>query len=159
MKTIQTLLKDCTSLVVLGVGNELRADDAAGMLVARGLIELTRRQTRIPVHVLLGETAPENLTGEIRHLAPSHVLIIDAADMGSAPGTTMGITQENAAGISFASHALPLSVLCDYLTRETGAVTALIGIQPATLKFADPISDAVRHAAHEVAFTVAEFVL
>lgn len=158
-KTIQTLLNHCTSLVVLGVGSDLRADDAAGLLAARELILLLHHPTRMPVYVLLGETAPENLTGEIRRLAPSHVLIIDAADMGSVPGTVLGIAQEKVAGISFASHALPLSVLCDYLSRETGAVTALVGIQPATLKFGDPITEGVRIAAHRVAVAIAEFVL
>jgi len=153
--TIQTQLEHCSSLVVLGVGSDLRADDAAGLIAARAVTSLLRRSPHIPVHVLLGETAPENLTGEIRRLAPSHILIIDAADMGCAPGTIAVIPQEKANGISFATHALPLSVLCDYLTRETGAVVVLVGIQPASLKFGDPVTEAVNQAAQQVAEIVA----
>ncbi len=74
------------------------------------------------------------------------------------PGTITGIAPEKAAGISFTTHALPMSVLCDYLTRETGAVTVLLGIQPASLKFGDPVSEEVRQAAQEVAQELAEFV-
>ena len=159
MKTIRTLLEHCSSLVVLGVGSDLRADDAAGLIAARALqSRLRRHPPRIPVQVLLGETAPENLTGEIRRLAPSHVLVIDAADLGCAPGSVANIPQAQVAGISFTTHALPMSVMCDYLTHETGAAIVLVGIQPATLKFGDPVTDKVRRAARRVAAEVAKIV-
>ncbi len=79
-------------------------------------------------------------------------------EMESAPGAVAIIDPAHAAGISFSTHALPMSVLCNYLTRETGAVVMLVGIQPATVKFGDAVTEEVRRAAEMVAEQVVEMV-
>src|SRR5208283_643396 len=70
-------------VVVLGVGSELRSDDAAGVRVAAELA----RALLSGVHALDGGSAPENCTAEIRQLDPSHLIIVDSAHMQEPPGT------------------------------------------------------------------------
>ena len=49
-------------VVLLGVGSELRGDDAVGIVIARRMEALHLAG----VQAMEGGTAPENLTGEIR---------------------------------------------------------------------------------------------
>ena len=82
-RRLRARLDKASRIAVLAVGSSLRGDDAAGLLTARRLQKL-RWPKRPSVKVLLGETAPENLTGEIRAYQPTHLVVIDAID--SEPG-------------------------------------------------------------------------
>ncbi len=139
-------------LVVLGVGSELRGDDAAGIRVASAL---ARRRLR-GVRCLAGGTAPENLTAEIKRLSPSHLLIVDAADMGRPAGSVALIEPEEAGGTAFGTHAMPLSVLAGYLRRETGCRVTLIGIQPGSLELGAALSPEVGDAVEQTVELIAE---
>ena len=66
MKNLKPELKGASKIVVLGVGSELRGDDIAGILAAENL----KGKTSDKLQVLIGGTAPENLTGEIKKLKP-----------------------------------------------------------------------------------------
>jgi hydrogenase 3 maturation protease len=137
-------------VVVLGVGSELRSDDAAGVRVAAAL---GRHRLR-GVTAMDGGSAPENCTAELRQLSPSHLVIVDCAQMGEAPGTVRLIEAADIAGVSFGTHALPLTVLADYVTREIGCRVTVIGIQPATIEFGESISPAVAAAVGEVSLAL-----
>jgi hydrogenase 3 maturation protease len=138
-------------VVVLGVGSDLRSDDGAGPAVARAVAEMGRDGL---VGIPAGP-APENATAAVRALAPSHVIIVDAADMDTPPGTVRLLDAADAGGASFATHGLPLSVLADYLRSEIGCAVHLVGIQPATLAFGETLSPvvgaAVRLTVEEIA--------
>lgn len=101
------------------------------------------------VNVLEGGTAPENLTGEIRRIRPSHLLIIDSAEMGEPPGTVRLFAPEEIGGLSFGTHALPLSVLARYLAEETGCRVTIMGIQPRSLEFDAALSEEAALAVDE----------
>ena len=80
-------------VVLLGVGAELRGDDAAGVLIAERIESL-----HLPdVCALAVRHGAGNLTGEIRQLSPSH-LIIDTADMGEEPGQSDWSIRRRSAG-------------------------------------------------------------
>jgi hydrogenase 3 maturation protease len=133
-------------VVVLGVGSELRSDDGVGLVVARAV---AARGAPGLVGIPAGP-APENSTAEIRGLSPSHVVIVDAADMGELPGTARLLDPADALGASFATHGLPLSVLAGYIASEMGCGVCLVGIQPASLEFGEALSPAVSEAAERV---------
>ena len=99
------------------------------------------------VQCIAAGPAPENSTAAIRRFKPSHVIIIDAAEMGAEPGTTRLIDPAAAGGASFATHGLPLSVLAGYLAAETGCAVILVGIQPRSLEFGETLTPAVAEAA------------
>jgi hydrogenase 3 maturation protease len=50
--------------------------------------------------------------------------------MGARPGTIAVIEPEKIQASLLSTHILPLSVVMDYLERETGARVTLMGIQP-----------------------------
>lgn len=160
-KSLQRILKasleGCRRLGILAVGSTLRGDDAAGMLFGRALQAALRTTRSIRVtKVFLGETVPENLTGDIRRFRPSHVLLVDAAEMGQSAGTISLIEPHRAGGnFPVSTHALSLGVLADYMERSIGCQVILLGIQPATRGYGAGPSRQVRQAARWLAAMIA----
>ena len=147
---LQDWLKDAASLAVLGAGSTLRADDAAGMVVTERLAELFPQDQYPSLLFCPGETAPENYSGKIRAFAPSHLLVLDAADVGLEPGDITVIPHENVGGPTFCSHMLPLRVMINYLTDQIGASSALVGIQYQSLTFDGEMTEEVKAAVDEL---------
>ncbi len=140
---------------MLGVGSELHGDDAAGILVARQLRRLRGRNSLAGIGVSIGGTAPENVTGEIVRFVPRHILLIDAADLRRRPGAIVRVKPEAIGGLSCSTHSLSLTVLVSYLTESCGCPATVLGIQPASAAFGDPVSDAVRAAVRLVVSEIA----
>jgi hydrogenase 3 maturation protease len=157
MPSLTTILKrkldGAARIAVLAVGSSLRGDDAAGLLVAAHLAKAPPASAAAPqLRVFVGETAPENLTGEIRQFQPTHLLIVDAADFGGTPGQVelidpAALTQS----MSASTHGLPLSVVASYLRESLGCQVFILGLQPASREFGRPVSAEVLRAAEELA--------
>jgi hydrogenase 3 maturation protease len=134
-------LRGARKIAILGVGSDLRGDDAAGLIVAEYLARsLKTRKTK----VFFGDTAPENLTGEISKFKPSHLIIVDSADFELKPGSIMVFDPEDIAGISFSTHRLPLKLIADYLYGIIKCKTVIIGLQPKGLKFDSEVSASLK---------------
>jgi len=134
----------------VGIGNPLRNDDAAGLLVARKLLQ---RECAADVdHLLVIEAghAPENVTGELRNFRPELIILIDAADMRAEPGTINWVPIQSIEGISASTHSLPLSMLARYLTLELNCAVVLIGIQPIYTEVGEKVSVTVLNAIQEI---------
>jgi hydrogenase 3 maturation protease len=108
---------------------------------------------------LLGETAPENLTGELKRFAPSRLVIADSADFGKTPGGLVLADSSEITGISFSTHRLPLFVLTDYLESQFPCDILILGIQPGTLGLFAPVSAPVRAAIRDAAEVLARAVV
>jgi hydrogenase 3 maturation protease len=104
----------------------------------------------------MGHTAPENVTGEIRTFAPSHVLFVDAADFGTAPGSVRIFESADIGGMMSSTHTLPLHVIADYLTQELGCRVVFLGLQPKSLAFGETVSNEVAAAIEETVAAIAE---
>ncbi len=119
-------LRGATKIAVLGVGSRIRGDDAVGSVI------VDRLKGRVPSYVELFdcETVPESFTGPLRRMAPSHVLIIDAAEMGLDPGETRVVNSESILESASSTHALSLSILSEYITSGIGAKVLFLGVQP-----------------------------
>ena len=162
-------LEGATRIAFLGVGSELRGDDAAGLLMAAllheyfqipklGVLAPLRENTSegfraaagdcVPftATVLVGGTAPENVTGEIKRFKPSHLVILDAGDMGKKPGEMGVYSTEDIHGVSFSTHRLPLSILVKYLAQFDKFQTLLLAVQPSSLAFGAAVSAPVKAA-------------
>lgn len=156
-KILINSLEGAGRIAVLGIGSELRADDAAGTLIAREVFESCKKNKK--VKVFFGETAPENLTGEIKRYSPTHLVILDAADTSQEPGTISLITPEMINGISFSTHQMPIYVLVDYLKQDlTACSIQIIGIQPKELRFGEPVSKEVKQSVKQVAKALTEAI-
>ena len=158
-------LKNAQRVAVLGVGSELRGDDVVGLLAAKQIDKTIAKQTISPhstrpdksglaqdkpeVRVFIGETAPENLTGEIKKFQPTHLIIIDAAELNKEPGHIEIMEPETIGGTSFCTHSLPLKIIIGYLLESFKFQAIIIGIQPKTLTFgAQPTKEVVAAAKH-----------
>ena len=152
-------------MAVVGVGQELNGDDAAGVLVARRLAKRQRaggndpRPVSISLLVVEGAHAPENCTGTLRGFAPDLVLLVDAAEMGDPPGTIRWLDWHEAIGRDASTHSLPASMVARYLVGELSCEVALIGIQVQDTAFGGPISPPVRRAIRSVSRGLAVLLL
>jgi len=150
MPNLKTILKKklehAKKIAVLGIGSELRADDAAGLLVAEELKKIKNSK----IKVFLGSTAPENLTGEVIKYKPTHIIIIDSADADQKPGSILLVNPEEVGGVSFSSHMLPVKMIVDYLLESLKCEIIIIGIQPKILTFGETISKEVKKSIKQV---------
>lgn len=132
---------------LMGIGNDMRGDDAAGVLIARGFSKIAGKDWL----VLDCGTTPEDFTGEIRRQKPHIVFLVDAADVSLPPGSIRLIPKEKIGVFSITTHHMPLSMLSDYIEEITGKDSVkLIGIQPKSTGFGMPVSEEVRGAVDEI---------
>jgi len=124
-------------VVVVGVGNPLRGDDAAGCLVAR------RLQGTPGVRVIEAEEVPESFVGDIAAAMPDVVALVDAVDLGAEPGAVAMLEREQVATYAPTTHRMPLSLVMEVVQRRTGADVFLIAVQPLTLAFGAKVSPEV----------------
>lgn len=131
-------------LIVIGIGNAFRGDDAAGLAVARALGD----DPRVIVH----EGEPIDLLD--RWEGAGEVVVVDAARSGAPPGTVHrleALAAPFAAGGS--THAFGLGetlALARALGRAPAQVT-VIGIEGERFGAGDQLSPAVTTAVTEVA--------
>jgi len=125
--------------MLLGIGNLLRGDDGAGNYVA----DRFRASGWLALDC---GTIPENFTGTIRKEHPELLVFVDAAEMGISPGEFRIIRPDDIAAVTFGTHALPLSILIEFLSHDAGRIL-FIGIQPAQTEMDQALTDAVRQGA------------
>lgn len=143
-RSLHQALERSQRVALLGIGHELRGDDAAGVAVAAAV--QSRMMSDRALLVLNGGSAPENQTGALRRFKPDLVLLIDAAQLDESPGAIRWLAWQDTIGLSASTHSLPIHLLAQYLTGELGCEVALIGIQPEHTSIGAPLSDAVRRS-------------
>lgn len=114
-------------VVIMCIGNEMRGDDGFGPLIARRLRVVEKLKI---VKVLNCGTVPENYTGVIRRLKPSHVVIVDAVDFGGAPGDVIVSFDPKFDEFTVSSHKPSLTMLAKYIKETIGSKVILLGVQP-----------------------------
>ncbi len=133
--------------VFLGVGNELRHDDAVGLVI----VEKLRLRLDDPNITLLNcADIPENFTGHVKRLAPACVVLVDAADFGGNPGEAHVFALSDIEGGDISTHKASLAVLGAYLQSETHASVFILGIQPGNTEFGSGLTQAVQEASKEI---------
>jgi len=138
-------------LVILGVGNPLKGDDAAGLLVVEQVMRNVPARARPGTRIFRTYDVPENYTGKIRKFKPARILIIDAALAGLKPGDVFILEKEKIAIEEISSHKIPLMLLISYLEQNTGCKVTVLGIQAKDLSFGVPITPVVKTAVKTIA--------
>jgi hydrogenase 3 maturation protease len=139
-------------VVVVGVGNPLRGDDAAGCLVA------LRLQGMPGVRVVEAEEVPESFVGDIAAAMPDVVALVDAVDLGAEPGAVAMLEREQVATYAPTTHRMPLSLVMEVVQRRTGADVFLIAVQPLTLAFGAKVSPEVSATVEVLAAVLSELL-
>jgi hydrogenase 3 maturation protease len=94
---------------------------------------------------------PESYTGTIRDFQPTHVVIVDAANFGSAPGEARIIPPKAIANTSVSTHSLPLHVFIGYVKQSICPNVILLGIQGVNIDFGAELTPEVEKGAHALA--------
>jgi hydrogenase 3 maturation protease len=140
-------LSGASTVVVAGIGNEIRHDDFVGVKIAQDL----QGKVSQKVHLIECETVPESFMDEIVELKPSHVLLIDAAILDLTPGEVRLYDAAKVVNVpSITTHMLPLRVFCDYITQMAQTKLALLLIQPKNTDFGEGLTSEVQAASKEV---------
>jgi hydrogenase 3 maturation protease len=144
---LKSWLSGAKSVVVAGIGNEIRHDDFVGVKIIQDL------QGKVSKKVCLieCETVPESFMDEIIELKPSHVLLIDAAILGLQPGEIRLYDAEKVANIpAISTHMLPLRVFCDYITSLSKGKIALLLVEPGNVDFGEGLTAEVDRASDRI---------
>ena len=118
------------NIAILGLGNLMRTDDAAGMLI----LDRIAADGRFPgdIKIIAGGTLGLDLLHDLRDV--THLIAIDAVDIGAAPGTLSRFDDESMADLptSKSVHLLGFSDLINVLLLMEAAPqqTVLLGVQP-----------------------------
>ncbi len=149
---------EARQIVVLGVGNRLRGDDAVGCLICD---ELSAGHDPIPAGesgscpkppdllVLDCGSTPENYIQKVVNRKPERILFVDCCDYGAQPGEFRAFCRAEIEQLSYglmSTHTLPLALTIDMLFLQTNANIELLGIQPEQIEFGQDLSEPVRRA-------------
>lgn len=125
-------------VLLLGIGNTLKGDDAAGPEF------ITRIKSRgIKINSInCGET-PENYIKQITSSNAKTILFIDAVEMSKSAGTVDLFSADKISNFSISTHGMSLSMLAEFIKTENNATVYLLGIQPKSIKLGEKLSPEV----------------
>jgi hydrogenase 3 maturation protease len=142
-------------VAVAGVGNPIRMDDFVGVKVVQDL------QGRVSekVYLIECETVPENFMPQIIDFSPTHVLLVDAALLGSKPGGYRLVEPERLTMYpAFSTHMLPLRIFCEHIRGTTQAKIALLLVEPEKSDFGEGLTPSVQASVKEIVQTLLELL-
>ncbi len=133
-------MKRPSKTVVLGLGNLIRSDDGIGLYALTQLEE----DTRLPVDVSLVEGGTKGLELVPYICDASRLLVLDAVDVGTTPGTVSRIAGKELRSLpgSASVHELALADVLNALRimgQEPDEVV-LLGVQPQTTELGTVLS-------------------
>lgn len=138
--------KQTPRLTILGIGNELNGDDAAGILIVRNL---KNKLTIDKIQLIEGSIAPENYSAVIRKFMPDWIWLIDAAAFGEQPGNVQLFESSQIQSVGANTHRLSPDLLISFLQIDSNAKGFLIGIEPNMVDPFSEISPVVKNSIRE----------
>jgi len=146
-KELKKWFSDAERVVIAGIGNPIRMDDFVGVRIVQDL----RGKVSDSVLLIECEAVPESFIQQIIDFNPTHVLLIDAAILGSKPGESRLISPEQLVGYpAFSTHMLPLKIFCEYLAKTTKAEIALLLIEPKKTDFGEGLTSKLGASAQNI---------
>ena len=138
-------------VVFVGVGNRLRGDDGIGPK----LIDLLKKD--LP-YAIDADGAPENITASIKRLNPLAIVFLDAASLGTGPGSMRIIEAGGMEKLEASVHNFSLDVVMEYLKAATGADVFIVGVQPERIGEGEKISPSLETPLKELAGILVEIL-
>jgi hydrogenase 3 maturation protease len=132
-------------VVLVGIGNLLRGDDAFGPR----LIE--RIQGKIRAVCIDAGSAPENYSGKIVKENPDTIVLVDAVHLDQTPGECALLRKSDIVKTGFTTHDMSPSLFIDHLESRTQADIYLLGVQPETLSMGADLSEPVKRTLDKLA--------
>lgn len=123
--------------IIVGVGNRFRGDDAIGCVVIDQLVDFDKAFT------IDAGVSPENYVDIIVRSGPERVLFVDACDFGGRPAEARFFNEADMGRMAYgllSTHTIPLHLTATLVARETKATVELLGVQPVSIAFGQPVS-------------------
>lgn len=166
---LNKFLNSYSSLVILGIGNDIRGDDGLGPYIIenlRDLFESNESNTlnekldtdanlneninNLNIHFINAGSVPENFTGEIRKINPSHIIMIDAVLMNESYGKIKFINKDEIVNVSVSTHSMSLTYLIKYLEQDNEYEILFIGVQPEVMDLSFELSPIIKENADKL---------
>lgn len=125
-------------VLIAGIGNPLRGDDAVGSYIVKTLID-----EKINVILIDCESQPERFIEKIIESQPDTIIFIDALHMNQKPGSVAFLKEENLKHYKISTHQTDLKMCIKYIKSKIKSKIFLIGIQPENTEFSSPMSEQV----------------
>lgn len=132
---------DKSKIVFVGLGNELRGDDASG------IVFLNKLKLQEPIknsHFINAGTNPENHLDNIIQHDPELVVFIDSAEMNCNSGEIKFIDEKDITNYEFSTHSYSILLLKEFLINQKPMEILFIGIQPHDTSFKNGLSEPVK---------------
>jgi len=132
---------------IFGIGNPIKQDDALGLEVVASLRKRLRPRARKLVRIHGPLSNPER---EISNLAlkGERILLIDAVEADSDPGTIVCARLSDTKYGFFATHNIPLKLVPG--VAENAADTYVVGIQPQSVGVGEGLSEVVKESSERL---------
>ncbi len=153
-QTIRSTNKPPPRIAIVGMGHELRGDDAVGVMVARRLQALSNSNWL----VLDAGPAPENFSSKLCEFSPDILLLVDAVQMDALPGSIRLLAVDDTEIYSVATHALSPHLWITYLQIELNCVIKLLGIQVGQCSLGTLLSSPVSMSAERIVQVIEQLV-
>ena len=114
-------------VVIVGIGNILRADDGFGPAL------VDRLATGAQCVAINAGTAPESYAGKIIKEDPETILLVDAAHLGKPAGSYAVLKSREIVKSGFTTHDLSPRLFLDYLQTSTRATIYMLAVEPQDL--------------------------
>lgn len=141
-------------VVLMGVGNVLRGDDAFGITLAE------RIEHEIGAKVFVTHDLPEDYAVKAADVDPDIVLVLDAMDFGAEPGQLHLVAARDVPPTPGMTHRPSLEMMARFLELDAGADTWVLGVQPdlTRLDLGLPLSEPVTRAVDRLAVLLCELL-
>lgn len=142
---LQDLIAD-RKIVLMGVGNELRGDDAFGVTLAE------RIEHRVAPKIFVTHDLPEDYTVKAADERPDIVLVLDAIDFHGEPGEVHLVAGNDIPPTPGVTHRPSLEMMARFLELDAGADMWVLGVQPRmdSVGVGDEMSEPVTRALDEL---------
>jgi hydrogenase 3 maturation protease len=148
------------TIVILGVGNRMRGDDAIGSIIAEEILQslsLLQNDIKNGCHserseesnkllIYDTETTPENFIEKVVQAKPDWLIFIDACNFGGQAGEYKLFEEEEIKEIAYgllSTHTLPLVLTIELIKKQHNCKVSLLGIQPKQFNMGEDMSSEI----------------
>jgi hydrogenase 3 maturation protease len=127
-------------IVFVGLGNELRGDDGAGI---QFIAKLRLKKEFQNSHFIIAKKNPENYLQKILNFEPRVVVFIDAAKWNGNPGEIKFFSGEEITHTEFSTHTFSIKIIKNFLLQNQQMDILFLGIQPYSTSLGEGLSQQV----------------
>ncbi len=139
---LKDFLKGASSLVILGIGNDIRGDDGLGPYIIE---ELSNKKEA------LEDNSDIDSIFDLKDLfLINGGSVPEASLMNKEPGDIEIVNKENISNVSISTHSMSLAYLIKFLELEKPFEILFIGIEPEIMDLSFELSDKIQKASDDL---------